>query len=781
MGGMTMGPMAYGGPMGGFGPPPAFPENLPAEEMVLSVVGERIFSRVDVATLMSMCPDVNKITDTVMEALRGFDYGSACSSLKERAAQCSQAKTFCEKGPEAMGGSGMTGVPSMMGGPGMMGGPPSMGGAGMMGGPGGGMMGGPGMMGGAFSFSCPPDEAAMAVQCKEQAAKQFESQKKEREEEVSLSCELGWERASAMGMPWCEGGRGGASGGTTGPASPTYPTTVPAAAGGYPGSQCRDVSSEYDACLKSGGDPLTYPDERGCKALRCNRGGPPYSPVPVPGQSPYPTPSAPPCRDVTPDYNACIQRSGIPEIVPDAAGCKQISCKAGGASAPPAPTSPAPAPVSPAPVPSPAPSPPPSPAATPVATPVATPATAAGERVLKLQGPPGGYSGGGFPGGYGGGPPGGFAGGGPPGDYGRGGPPSGYGQGGPGGPPGGYGQGGPGGGFGGPPAGGQPGQDPFAGGSLPPCEKEAFLKDCRDRASKMMFGSSTGSANYGRICELEAKLAKRRMEKVCTERERGTEQCVQQATRGCSVLNQSVEKCSVYASETGIRELVRKKAEKECKFAAYRSGPAAGADPLAGALAALRENQQNVGESVKPWLQAEEGRVLDTAEGLKRAKEQEKGKDAFYGVGKFFGFQAGREKEDAAKARALAKNLSQTVKSLETLLADLEEGAVRTALQAQVKTLKSQVEELDGDAEEKEEGAEGFIGAIKGLFGFKPSRTEYPNPDGNYPNPDSNKPADLRNYPNPEGNKGTPAPAYPNPGGFKGTPGPGDLERAKPK
>ncbi|MBI5884487.1 hypothetical protein HZB89_00130, partial [archaeon] len=150
--------------------PPMFSAQAPFEEMVAAKMGEKVFEKFSFNELEAMCPDEEKIVETVYSYAQSvMQEQDFCQSIEEGLMRCNESKGYCEKiGPTI--------------GPGMVG----------------------GQAGGETKMACPPDESALVSQCKARFEKEEADRQTSMTEDIPITCELEWERNAGNYARMCD-------------------------------------------------------------------------------------------------------------------------------------------------------------------------------------------------------------------------------------------------------------------------------------------------------------------------------------------------------------------------------------------------------------------------------------------------------------------------------------------------------------------------------------------------------------------------------------------------
>jgi thiol-disulfide isomerase/thioredoxin len=148
-----------------------------------------------------------------------------------------------------------------------------------------------------------------------------------------------------------------------------------------------------------------------------------------------------------------------------------------------------------------------------------------------------------------------------------------------------------------------------------------------------------------------------------------------------------------------------------------RKAPSLPAGRIDSALTTLEASKQLVDPTLAPWVSAEQDRLLNVSEELSELDNESRKKDLGYSLQWFLGMQAKKEKEEAARMSAQREKLAGSISSLEQILGQVEDVAVRAKLAEQVEQLKSQRDELDRGAKGKEKSASGLFSMVAGLWG----------------------------------------------------------------
>ncbi len=138
---------------------------------------------------------------------------------------------------------------------------------------------------------------------------------------------------------------------------------------------------------------------------------------------------------------------------------------------------------------------------------------------------------------------------------------------------------------------------------------------------------------------------------------------------------------------------------------------------LDDAISTLEASKDLLDSDLAPWVSAEQDRLMGVSSELQTIDNESKKKDAFYQVQWFLGMQAEREKNDAARIAEQKSKLEKSIASLEQVAGQVEDVAVRSQLEEQVKDLKAQLAEMDKSSKEKDKYASGLVDLIAHLFG----------------------------------------------------------------
>ncbi|MFA6048784.1 MAG: hypothetical protein WC792_02450 [Candidatus Micrarchaeia archaeon] len=103
------------------------------------------------------------------------------------------------------------------------------------------------------------------------------------------------------------------------------------------------------------------------------------------------------------------------------------------------------------------------------------------------------------------------------------------------------------------------------------CSGDAFVQACS--ADRMRYGpSDAAGVDFAKLCAKETKFVLRDLTRFCKESNRGYEDCLNRTKQGCDFAQKQYDRCKEEASESRVRELVKRVAEKECRFSQYRFG-----------------------------------------------------------------------------------------------------------------------------------------------------------------------------------------------------------------
>ncbi len=339
------------------------------------------------------------------------------------------------------------------------------------------------------------------------------------------------------------------------------------------------------------------------------------------------------------------------------------------------------------------------------------------------------------------------------------------------------------------------------------CGEDSFVQSCA--ADRSRYGpSASASVDFTKLCERENKRVVRELTRFCKETTRGYEDCLKRSREGCEFAKTQYNRCTESAGEFKVREIIKKVADKECKYAAYKPGvrfevkdvsdfaasevipvviavsdsvsesevaqikqiaesiqgystisglrlysakvrasrfnelkqlpfvqdaqldhvlraiesgvstrPQAQAQPeLADAITALEASKDLVPEELKPWLGVEQGRLINVTDNLKELDEAEAEKGAIYKFLWLLGMTAQREKDESKKLSEQEAKLSQSIESLEQLSEQVDDVAVKSALQEQVKELRARQENIKTMARERDQFASGLLSIISSIF-----------------------------------------------------------------
>lgn len=146
--------------------PPSYPKEVPSEEMVIARMSEKVFGKFAPQDLLAMCPDEDKIVNTVYGYLESIKMTSEdiCQPISDDLGKCNEAKTYCEK----ITAQGTLTVQE------------------------------------GVNLTCPPDEKNLASLCVERIKKQEQEQSTQMLEDIPLMCELEWEKNVGHFKRMCE-------------------------------------------------------------------------------------------------------------------------------------------------------------------------------------------------------------------------------------------------------------------------------------------------------------------------------------------------------------------------------------------------------------------------------------------------------------------------------------------------------------------------------------------------------------------------------------------------
>jgi hypothetical protein len=129
-------------------------------------------------------------------------------------------------------------------------------------------------------------------------------------------------------------------------------------------------------------------------------------------------------------------------------------------------------------------------------------------------------------------------------------------------------------------------------------------------------------------------------------------------------------------------------------------------------LLSLEASKSVASSDVKPWLSTEQDKVTNVTDNVDAVKKSDDSKDIGYKLQWFFGLQASREKEEAAKLQAQSDQLNQTIASLQSLAGQVDDLTIRAALNEQISSLQKQEQDLQSLAQQKQGGASGLLSMV---------------------------------------------------------------------
>ncbi len=337
------------------------------------------------------------------------------------------------------------------------------------------------------------------------------------------------------------------------------------------------------------------------------------------------------------------------------------------------------------------------------------------------------------------------------------------------------------------------------------CSEDSFVQSCA--ADRARYGpSASAQVDFTKLCERENKRVVRELTRFCKETTRGYDECVKRSREGCEYAKTQYNRCTESAGEFKVREMIKKVADKECKYAAYKPGvrfevkdvsdfaasevipvviavsdsvsdsevsqirqitesvqgystisglrlysakvrasrfnelkqlpfvqdaqldhvlraiesgktaqPQAQPE-LATAITALEASKDLVPEELKPWLGVEQDRLINVTDNLQELDQSESDKGAIYKFQWLLGMTAQREKDESKKLSEQEAKLSQSIASIEQLSDQVDDVAVKAALQEQVKELKARQENIKSLARERDKFASGLLSIISNIF-----------------------------------------------------------------
>jgi len=210
--------------------PPIFPKEMPSEEMVIARMSEKVFEKFNPQDLLAMCPDEDKIVNTVYDYLESIKMTSEdiCQPISQGLDKCNEAKTYCEKMIAQSMPTGQEGI----------------------------------------SMTCPPDEKNLASLCVDRIKKQEDEQSTQMLEDIPLICELEWEKNVGHFKRQCEDMQ------RSGQVTTQQIIEQPAC------PSVEFISEQKKACYERNGKPMPGYDARGClMGIKCNEM--PVCPQPV--------------------------------------------------------------------------------------------------------------------------------------------------------------------------------------------------------------------------------------------------------------------------------------------------------------------------------------------------------------------------------------------------------------------------------------------------------------------------------------------------------------------
>lgn len=148
---------------------------------------------------------------------------------------------------------------------------------------------------------------------------------------------------------------------------------------------------------------------------------------------------------------------------------------------------------------------------------------------------------------------------------------------------------------------------------------------------------------------------------------------------------------------------------------AVSAGVAGNSTGLRQVLTSLEASKAVASSDVRPWLASEQDKLTDVTAEVDAVQKSDDSKDLAYKVSWFFGMQAQKEKDEAAKLAAQSAKLNETIVSLSSLADQVDDLALQSALKEQINALEKQQADLDSLSKQKADGAAGMLS----FFGAK--------------------------------------------------------------
>lgn len=221
------------------------------------------------------------------------------------------------------------------------------------------------------------------------------------------------------------------------------------------------------------------------------------------------------------------------------------------------------------------------------------------------------------------------------------------------------------------------------------------------------------------MCEVQSRFMMSEFDNVCEQMEEGKNNCVDSAEKAVKFAEKQLSQCEKQTSKDKIRGHVTKRVKHICtidrvKAKRKQSSQLAEAKELEAIdeIAKLSEYfTDETGDAVTGTVTEKLVNVAEVTQQTQERNDREK-KDMVYGIGKFFGLNAGNEKEKATRFKEQAEELRKSAQLLDKAGNGIQNSSAQNDLRKQVSKLESRAEELDGSAKEIENTGGVFGGQV---------------------------------------------------------------------
>ncbi len=249
----------------------------------------------------------------------------------------------------------------------------------------------------------------------------------------------------------------------------------------------------------------------------------------------------------------------------------------------------------------------------------------------------------------------------------------------------------------------------------PPCDYAGHMSHCMEEAKRRnLQGMERESKIMEKRAQWEAKRMVGEFRKMCAEKSRGKEMCMQHFEEGCKFLEEKKKFCEESQNEEAIKKHIRAALENFFKWQGLLKDDVFAPKEMVNVARNLDYAAQYSGGNMGSMIAAAQTEVVEAAAGVEEINRQDSEEGLGYEISKFFCMQGERERKEAEKLSAQAQRVDGLIEVLQEVAEQMPDQASRSRITGMIQELENEKAGVESDAQAKAAGAAGLCGIFGG-------------------------------------------------------------------